>query len=848
MIFKSILVYPRYPEKLKHLYELAYNLWSVWDYEAIALFYRIDARLFSKSNHNPIKLLYSLNREKLEDLSDDKGFLFELEKVWGKFQHYLQYAGTFKDECEGECNLDESDIIAYFSMEFGLHESIHIYAGGLGILSGDYLKGASDLALPVVAVGLLYKFGYFTQHIDMNGYQREIFTKSENQLIPIRELYDSQGNWAHVAVKILDSEVKVKLWKIDIGKSRLILLDTDIEDNPPKLRDITNELYAGDREKRIQQELVLGIGGIRALELLGIEAKVYHLNEGHSAFAVIGRLQNLMGIEKFSFSEAKAIIRASTVFTTHTPVIAGNENFSSDLMKKYLQPCLKATALTFDKIAPLGYVDDNTDIFWLPAFAMQFSRYINGVSKQHVRLSKKMWSDIFYERPTVEIPVISITNGVHISWISPPFTDLFNSYLGPDYIHCRRKEDLWKNIYNIPDELLWVEHRRNKKDLFNFIRRQFTEQTATGDYLQTRMLKRKRLFNIDYLTVVFARRFAGYKRPTLILKDKERLRKILTNSAKPVQLIFAGKAHPADEQSKGMIKEIIDFANQYKVKDKVIFLENYDINIARHLYWGADVWLNNPAQNMEASGTSGMKAAMNGVLHLSTLEGWWREGYNGKNGWTITSGKLYEDWQLQETADANQLYDLLEYEITDLYYNRNEADIPEDWVAMMKESIFSVCQNFNINRMICDYLANSYTPAIKSSARIASNRYKLLKEATEQEQSLLNCWNDIEPFPLSSNIEKKVHLTEDEHMEIECGFRFGKANAELFKVELFYIYNEEKDFEILPMELSRVQDNITYYRHLLKIKSYGTQGINIRITPTNEIVKDIHPELIKWTD
>jgi len=848
MTFKSIFVYPKLPENLHRLYELASNVWSSWNHDAIELFYRIDSRIFREANHNPLKLLHSLSKEKLSDLSGDMGFISEVEKVWEKFQNYLHYPGTFKEEYASECNFGQDEVIAYFSMEFGLHESIQIYAGGLGILAGDFLKGASDLGMPVIGIGLLYKFGYFTQHIDINGYQQETFNRLENHLVPVKELRDSQGSWAHVKVRIADEEVKVKLWKIDVGKSKLILLDTDIEDNPSHLRDITNELYVGDREKRLQQELVLGIGGIKALELLGIKTKIYHFNEGHSAFAIIERLRDLMTNQKFSFPEAKAIIRNSTVFTTHTPVIAGNENFDTDLVKKYLQPEVKAMGLAFDEVARLGCVSGNTDVFWLPVFAMQFSRYINGVSKQHAQMSRKMWSCIFPERPTMEIPIKAITNGVHISWISPPFNELFNRYLRPHYVHCDKKEDVWKTIYDIPDEELWEEHRRNKRDLINFIRRQFNHQPLAEEHSSLRKPDVNLSLNTDYLTIVFARRFAAYKRPTLILKDKKRFSKILTDPAKPVQMIFAGKVHPADTASKGMIKEIIDFAKEFNVEDRVIFLENYDMNIARHLCWGADIWLNNPDQEMEASGTSGMKAAMNGVLHLSTLEGWWLEGYNGNNGWAITAGTRHNRADLQRQADANQLYDLLEHEITELYYRRNDTDVPERWVAMMKNSITSVCQDFNMTRMLRDYLEKFYIPAIKDSARISDGNHELLKQAIQEEREVLRHFNDVRITSFSTGTEKKGRLAEGESMEVQCSVRFGQARPELFNVELFYMYGNNKTYKILPMELASRQDGEVSYRHYLAIEGYGGQGLNVRIKPANAIVQDIHPELIRWKD
>ena len=649
-------------------------------------------------------------------------------------------------------------------------------------------------------------------------------------------------------VKIINEEVKVKLWEIPVGKARLILLDTDIEENPPHLRDITDELYVSDREKRIQQELVLGIGGIKALNLLGIKPKVYHFNEGHSAFAAIGRLYDLMQDKNFSFSEAKAIIRASTVFTTHTPVIAGNENFETALVKKYLQPKLKEINLTFDDISKLGLIEDNADAFWMPAFAMHFSRHINAVSKQHADVSRKMWSPLFPETPAIEIPIDHVTNGVHMSWISPPFTDLFNRYLGPEYIHCSKNKEIWRNIYNIPDEELWEEHRRNKKDLINYMRRRFRGQAASMGHSQFKKSGTNLSLNTDYLTVVFARRFAAYKRPTLVLRDKERLKKILTDSNRPVRMIFSGKAHPADRQSKEMIREVLDFAKQYEVEDRVIFLENYDINTARHLCWGADVWLNTPSKNMEASGTSGMKAAMNGALHLSTLEGWWQEGYTGENGWAINAGSLYDRPDLQDIADAEQLYDLLEHEIAVLYYDRNETDIPETWVKMMKESLFSVCQNFNINRVLCDYLKKYYLPSMQTCDEISRDAYQILKTAAKEEKDVLKYWDNIKAISFLTDIEKKDRLTKGEIVSIQCTVQLGQAPTELFSAELFYMLDGNSRFKTIPMQLQYRENATSNYQCSFEIEGYGLQNINVRIKPANKIVQDLYPELVKWAE
>jgi starch phosphorylase len=848
MIFKNIFVYPKYPENLSRLYLLAGNLWCTWNYEAINLFYRIDAQLFRAVNHNPLRLLLSLPEDRIGELSKDKGFLFDLEKVWEKFQDYIRYD---RAKNGGGSELGEDDIVAYFAMEFGLHECIPIYGGGLGILSGDFLKAASDLDLPIVGVGLIYKFGYFTQRINLDGQQEELFVEFENHLLPIRELKCPGDDGACVRMQILGQDLKIKLWQIDVGKTKLILLDTDIEDNPPDLRDITQELYVADKDKRLQQELVLGFGGIKALDLLNIKPKIFHINEGHSAFLVIARLQELMIGQKFSFSEAKLLIRASTVFTTHTPVIAGNEHFKTEMVKKYLEPMVKSAfggGLSFDELAAYGFIEDNKDNFWLPAFAIRFAKYVNCVSRLHRDVSRKMWASLFPELPTVEIPIDYVTNGVHRSWLSEPFTDMFNRHIGPDYIHCAQDDQFWNKVADIPDEAIWEAHRKNKQSLATFMRRKLADDLAAKGYAQPKIANLTRLLNPEYLTVVFARRFAHYKRATLILKDKERLKKILTSTTRPVQLIFAGKAHPADDVGKDMIKEILDFAKDYQLQDKVIFLENYDMNVARHLVWGADVWLNTPLRENEASGTSGMKAAINGVLNLSVLDGWWPEGYNGKNGWAITAGEFYRHLELQEMAEANQIYDLLEEEITEMFYDRDEFGIPQRWVEMMKQSICSVCRQFNMNRMLIGYVDKLYVPSKKEFERLSQDNYRLQKEATEQAQEILRCWDAVKFTAVAVNADKKDRLVEGDKLDVSCTVDLGQAQPGIFSVELFYMVDGKSRFKVIPMQLHARERTLAHYGCSFVTQGSGLQNINVRMRSANQIVQDMHPQLVRWAE
>jgi starch phosphorylase len=844
MILKSIFVYPRLPDDLMKLHALAYNLWCTWNYDAIRLFYRIDAQLFRTVNHNPVQFLLSLPTERISQLAGDRGFQHELDKVWEQFQEYMQYDGQFKTSAGG--GLTPDDVVAYFAMEFGLHECIPIYSGGLGVLSGDFLKAASDLNLPVVGIGLIYKYGYFTQRIGFHGEQEELFLEFNNHFVPMRELRLPEGDKAYLEMRILNEPLHIKLWQMDAGKTRLILLDTDIEENPPHLRDITQELYVSDRAKRLQQELVLGIGGITALERLEIQPRMYHINEGHSAFLIVARLQRLMQRDGLSFLEAKAVIRASTIFTTHTPVIAGNESFDLDLVRQYLEPEVESLDVSWDDLVSHGLINDDKKVFWLPAFAMRFSSHINAVSRLHRDVSRRMWASLFPDRPEVEIPIGHVTNGVHHSWLSEPLGQLLERHIGPDYIRCADKPERWVEVLGIDDEEVWQAHHRNKQSLITFIRKKLADDLAARGYIEPRILRLTRALNPEYLTIVFARRFARYKRPTLILKDKDRLAKILGNSTKPVQLIFAGKAHPADSLGKSMIKEIIDFARTYQLEDRVVFVENYDLNVARHLAWGADVWLNNPIRENEASGTSGMKAAINGVLNLSVPDGWWPEAYNGENGWAITGAGYHSQFEMQEAAEAGQIYDLIEEEITELYYDRDEAGVPVQWVERMKQSIYSVGCRFNMNRVLSEYIDKMYLPSRAASESLSQKDYEILRRSLQGAQELLRYWDKISIGELTTSVDKKEVVSEGEQIKITCKVDPHGAPPELFTVELFCMMHEQNDHRVIPMLPVETRGTPMTFRCESTAAGRGLFSMNARIRPASPIVHDLYPHLVKW--
>ena len=841
---RKVFVYPRYPENLKKLFEIAYNIWWSWDYEALNLFYRIDPSAFRECGHNPIKLLYTLPKEKIEELSHDGGFLYELEKIWKKFEEYKNFTRRFSNS---EFEIEKRGPIAYFCMEFGLHESFPIYAGGLGILAGDILKSASDMGVPIIGVGLLYKYGYFTQKIDSIGNQEELFIEFENHYTPIKEARDKEGNPIYVEVRILDKILKAKVWTIDVGITKGIFLDTDIPDNPEDLRSVTDELYVADRDKRIQQEILLGFGGIKALKALEIHPTIYHLNEGHSAFLIIARLQSLIKERGFSFSSAMGIIKNSTVFTTHTPVIEGNEHYSVNMIEKYLRKEIEDIGISFDDFLKYGLCEKK-EIFWLPAFAIRSSNFVNAVSSQHKGVSKRMWKAIFPNMHISEIPIDHVTNGVHISWVSEPFTELFNRHLGKRWLTSPEKFEIWENLRKIPEEEIWHSHMKNKRNLIDYLRKKLAAQYAEKGFSYITIEKLTGALNPDYLTITFARRFVPYKRPTLILKNKERLKNIIKNANKPVQLIFAGKAHPADEKGQEMIKEIISFINDENLEERVFFIENYDMSAARHLLWGSDVWLNTPEPEMEASGTSGIKAGMNGVLHLSTLEGWWIEGYNGKNGWAITEGRFHRNPEFRASAEANQIYRLLEDEITELYYKRNKKGIPVEWCEMMKESIISTCSRFNMNLVLQEYLRKFYIPSWKEYERISKDDYRILKEIEEERKKILGFWNNVDIKSIQTGIEGKNHLVEGQKMDVSAVVYLGEAPPEYFSVEVFYLYRGETKYEIIPMELIDVQSGEGIYSTSFFIKEYGPQSISVRIRPSNPIIASLYPELIKWKD
>jgi len=847
--FTSIHVKPRIPESLHRLEELAYNVWSTWDKDAYDLFSHIDPMLYRKCEHNPVKLLSEITNERLEELSTDSGYLYELDKVYTGYQEYLNFDNT-DFEINGEkWTMDHPAKVAYLCMEYGLHESLPIYSGGLGILAGDYLKAASDQAIPMYAFGILYKYGYFSQRINPEGMQEEAYKLIEWGQKPVKTVKDDKNMDLILDINIHNQKLFFKVWIINVGKIKLYLLDTDLPQNPPQYQSITHLLYEADREKRILQEILLAYGSMKIMEYLKIEPTVYHMNEGHSAFIIFELLRKLMVEQKLSFNQAKNIIKARSVFTTHTPVVEGNEHFDKKLIDKYLKDKIEAIGINYQEMISYGEIEGDDHNFWLPAMAIRFSKYINGVSELHSHVSRKMWHKIYPNLCDSEVPITAITNGVHLqTWLSKQLTILYNRYVGPEYLHASERKHVWNNVLMIPDNEIWEAHLQRKEQMISFIRNRIVRFSQDKGLTQSTSNPGKRILHHSYLTIGFARRFAQYKRATLLLKNPERLLRILNNKERPVQFLFAGKAHPADIEGKKLIKGIIEFARQNNVEDKFLFIEDYDMNVARHIVQGVDVWLNNPVKPMEASGTSGMKAGINGVLNCSVLDGWWPECYDGKNGWAINAADYYSDYETAQRMEAEQIYDLIENEIAPLYYERDQANYPIRWIRMMKRSMYTVGMGFNMHRMLDEYGKKFYIPSIYLYEQISSDNYKILNDILEIESKAATVWDKIfiKDFFLKFPDEEKI--TSGDIVDIESYVYLDQAEHQLFEVELFYQLDNQDNFEIIPLDfVEKYSDNVVKYTCSFRLKKSGYQNLSVRIKPKYNFRLYKERKLIKWS-
>lgn len=706
------------PERITRLIEIAYNLWWTWHPEAQELFQRIDARLWEDVYHNPVLFLREVRQSSLDEAANDPEFIRVYHDILTGFDEYQVFDNTwFKQHYRDKINRP----IAYFSAEFGLHESLPIYSGGLGVLSGDHTKEASDLGLPFIGVGFLYPQGYFRQVITPDGDQEAIYVKVRFAEVPARPAFTADGKEVVVSVALParnglpDRRVYAKVYQIQVGNVPLYLMDTDIHPNAPEDRELSARLYGGDEEMRIAQEMVLGIGGVRALRAMRIEPAVFHMNEGHSAFLVLERAREFVE-DGLSFAQAVEIIRKTSVFTTHTPVPAGHDAFAFPMMDRYFPHWHEWLKISREEFLNLARQDQN----WGPTFSMtvlglKMSGHRNGVSKLHGAVSRKMWSWLWPNKSIDEVPITQITNGIHTeTWLAPELKALFDQYLGKSWVQHIDEQAMWNGVVHIPDEELWEVINVLRAKLVGFVRQRVRERMIRLKMNPRDIEATTGLLDPKALTIGFARRFATYKRATLLFHDTERLKRIVYgNGEQPVQFIFAGKAHPRDEPGKNFIREVYHRSHQAGLAGHLVFLEDYDMNIARHMVAGVDVWQNTPRRPYEASGTSGQKAGLNGSPNLSILDGWWAEGYNGKNGWAIGDPEVeYDSEEARNHADATSLYDLLENEVVPAFYTRDTRDLPYGWMKIVKESIRTIAPQFSTARMLKEYTNWLYVPSM----------------------------------------------------------------------------------------------------------------------------------------
>jgi starch phosphorylase len=846
-------VTPAIPERLKALKKIASNMWWCWNAEAVELYRRLDPELWEKTHHNPILMLGEIEQQKLDAFQSDDSFLAHMDRVEVALEVYMNSETWFEQH-----HPESKDLrIAYFSAEFGLHESIRIYAGGLGVLAGEHFKSASDLGLPMVGVGLAYHQGYFRQYLNIDGWQQEMYPVNDFYNLPFFLVRDAEGKPVSVRVEMAGRIVNAIIWRVNVGRIPLYLLSTNIESNRPEDRAITAQLYGGDSEMRIQQEVLLGIGGLRALQALDIKPMVCHMNEGHSSFLALERIRTLMKEYSCDFHEASQAVAAGNVFTTHTPVPAGIDKFTPDLIEKYMGRYYKSLGLSQAEFLSLGRIsdEDKNEKFSMAVLAIRLADKVNAVSKLHRLTSHKMWQSIWPDVPCEEVPIDSVTNGVHIrSWLSYEMAQLLDRYLGPRWIERPVEEESWKRVDQIPDAELWRTHERRRERLVGFCRTHLADQLRRRGASTREIEVADEVLDPEALTIGFARRFAGYKRGNLILRDTERLAKILENHKQPVQIVFSGKAHPRDNEGKELIKQVIHLARLEQFRHHVVFLEDYDINVARYLVQGVDVWLNTPRRPLEASGTSGMKICANGGLNLSVPDGWWDEAYDSTvgNGWTIGRGEEYEDKDYQDEVESRAIYDLLEEEIVPLFYQRGHDGLPRGWIARMKTAMKTLCPFFNTNRMVRDYLEWAYMEAGRRYMNLFTDGMKRAKDLSAWKKHVKRNWDRVEITKVET--EQVESLPVHQVLRVQAWVFLGPLLPDEVRVQIYYGRLDPEDkivnAKIAPMEVEK-QDDRGGYRFVgdIKCESTGQHGFTVRVIPYNPDKADhIDSRMIRWSE
>ncbi|MEN8906149.1 MAG: alpha-glucan family phosphorylase [Clostridiales bacterium] len=838
------------PEELKRLKDIAYNLWWSWNSEAIDLYREIDLGLWENLDKNPVRFLQEVSRSKIDHKINDPDFMKSYHNVVDRFDKYMSEKNTWFSRTHPEKTNHQ---IAYFSAEYGLNEVLPVYSGGLGVLSGDHCKSASDLGLPFVACGLFYKQGYFSQRINNEGWQETNFNDLNYSQLPVSPVLNNDGKQIRISVELPGRAVYAKIWKAAVGRVNIYLMDTNVEDNSPTDKLLTSRLYGGDHETRIQQEILLGIGGIRVLDAIGIKATVYHMNEGHSSFLGIELIRKLVTQKNLNFKIAKEIISSQIIFTTHTPVPAGNDIFPFYLIDKYFSNFWNQLGISRHEFIDLGSKIGDNQNFNMTVLALTLSGQKNGVSGLHGAVSRNIFNNVWPLVPEDEVPIDHITNGIHtLTWLSPSYKYLYDKYLDDDWKENLYETSAWDKVDDIPDEEIWKTHCVLKTKMIGYIRDRIREQRINNGESSEMIKDVDNLLDSNALTIGFARRFATYKRANLIFRDIARIEKILNDKDMPVQIIYAGKAHPADRPAHEIIKNINDIARQNGFKGKVIIVENYNMTIARNLVQGVDLWLNNPRRPLEASGTSGQKVSINGIINFSVLDGWWCEGYNGKNGWTIGDDKNHVNEYQQDTSDSMSMLETLEKQIIPLYYSRNEEGIPIRWVKVMKESIKSVAPNYSMHRMVQEYTNKFYITSMNRNDKITDTNYEFAKKLSTWKDYIDNNWSNL------NIVEEKYdnHLVghnviSGENIKIKAKAYLGNINPSDIRVEMLYGYSQIDGTLISPkiieMKLENNSDNSYIYSTDISITEGGEYGYTFRIVPTHpDLINRFELGLIKW--
>ncbi len=830
-VLGQFAVQPTLPERIARLETLAYNLWWTWHPEAQELFAKLDPALWEATHHNPVKLLQTVQQDRLVQAAQDPDYLAHYDAVCTAFDAYMSASDTWFAQMFPEF---KDHVIAYFSAEFGLHEVLPIYSGGLGVLAGDHCKEASDLGIPLVGVGFLYPQGYFTQRIAADGTQEAVYEKINFAEVPARPARTPDGQELMVYVDLPGRRVYAKVWEIRVGRVSLYLMDTDVPENAAEDRTLAARLYIAEPEQRIAQEIILGIGGVRVLHALGLRPAMYHLNEGHSAFLGLERIRLLMQDEGLTFEEAMEVVRATSLFTTHTPVAAGHDAFPFEMVEKYFGQYRQELGLDRETFLALGWYDYP----WGPQFSMTVlairqSAYINGVSRLHGQVSRRMWKNLWPGLPEEEVPIGHVTNGVHLaSWLAPELAALLDRHLPSDWRERVDDPEVWEGVQNIPDETLWEVRLRLKRRMVDFVRRRVQEQLWRHGASPARIQRVAHLFDPEALTIGFARRFATYKRATLIFRDLERVRRLLLDPERPVQIIFAGKAHPADEPGKALIKYIHQLAQENGLEGRIIFLENYDMDMARYLVQGVDVWLNTPRRPLEASGTSGQKAAINGIPQCSVLDGWWPEAFNGHNGWVIGDERTYPNEELQDEADAQSLYARLEQDIVPLYYAAVKEGEARPWLTMVREAIRSIAPRFNTRRMMKEYLHMYYLPAMRNARAFQADGYRRAKALAAWRTRVHAAWPEVR---LQATGPEWCHLRVGDTLTVQARVQLGSLSPADVQVELVWgIPDPEtglRKVRTLPLQQIGEEGEWVLYRGTLQVDEGGAFVYGVRAFP-----------------